>query len=137
MKLLQTNPIAYIILSICLIVNTGVCEDLQIEELKKKAEAGDAVAMNSLGELYLSGEEAETNIREALSQFRQAANLGNGKAQFNLGFMYTRGIGVELNLEDGIKWLEKASDSGIVEAQVDLGLLFVNEEESSSGDVLV
>ena len=66
------------ILSICFFVSwgvytsTGICGDF-IEDLRKAAEKGDAVAQNNLGAAYLNGEGVPKNMTEAVKWFREAA----------------------------------------------------------------
>lgn len=60
----------------------------------QSAEAGDADAQNTVGEIYERGLGAEPNYEAALIWYQKAADQGNAKAQFNLGTLYEQGLGV-------------------------------------------
>ena len=95
---------------------TVAAEDL--EALRKKAEAGDALAQSNLGVAYHNGEGVPEDDAEAVKWYRKAAEQGDAIAQTNLGFMYLLGEGVpedsvaayapnkrvEFNLEEHSLW---------------------------------
>src|SRR5437868_1048960 len=68
-----------------------------IEELKAKAEAGDAESEVELGRRYDKGEGMVKDHAEAAKWYRKAAEQNLAKAQYNLGVCYAHGEGVEKN----------------------------------------
>ena len=65
-----------------------------IEEVKAKAEAGDAESQVELGLLYDKGEGVAKDQVEAVKWFRKAAEQNYADAQYNLAICYERGDGV-------------------------------------------
>lgn len=99
-----------------------------IDELRTKAEKGDAKAQLSLGLVYAEGTGVAQNDAEAVKWFRKAAELGNAVAQVYLGIEYANGKGgkghVAKNMAEALKWLRKAAEQGYVIAQLRLGEIF-------------
>jgi uncharacterized protein len=61
------------------------------------AEAGDAQAQVSVGEIFEKGLGTDPNYEVAALWYGRAAEQGNKQAQFNLGTLYEQGLGVEKN----------------------------------------
>lgn len=93
----------------------------EIQELLKKAYAGDASAQNSLGWHYAEGDIVNVDYKEAINWFKRAADMGDACAMFNMGLSYERGCGVEKNYSLAVVWYQKAADSGEVAAMYKLG----------------
>src|ERR1041384_8017329 len=55
---------------------------------QKEAAAGNAMAQNSLGWMYLNGVGVDKDYALALSWFQKSAAAKNAVAQNNLGFLY-------------------------------------------------
>src|SRR5208283_4132294 len=66
---------------------------MTVEELKTKAESGDAVSQINLGKMYENGQGVSQDQTEAVKWYRKAAVQGDDVAQFNLGIMYDNGYG--------------------------------------------
>jgi TPR repeat protein len=67
------------------------------QEIKAKAERGNARAQYNLGLCYKNGEGVEKDYVEAVKWFRKAAEQGHAGSQFMLGARYYYGEGVEKN----------------------------------------
>ena len=91
--------------------NKAACELFQ-----KSAEQGNAWAMNSLGEFYLTGTVVEKNISRAITLFKAAAQKGNWTAQYNLGLLYYEGKLVKENYSVAVKYFKKAARTGFKDA---------------------
>jgi len=65
-----------------------------IEEVKAKAEAGDAESQVELGRRYDKGESVVKDHAEAAKWYRKAAEQNYAEAQYNLGLGYYKGEGV-------------------------------------------
>ncbi len=76
------------------------------------AEAGDAVAQNSLGALYDHGLGVIEDNAEAARWYEAAANQGMPLAMRNLANQYASGHGVPFDLEMARQWYEKAAALG-------------------------
>ena len=87
-----------------------------LNEVRAKAEKGDAQAQFDLGWMYDEGKSVEQDSTEAAKWYREAASRGQKRAQFKLGFMYSTGRGVERNDVEAVKWLNLAAGQGYVYA---------------------
>jgi TPR repeat protein len=94
----------------------------RIQELKQKAEQGDAQAQVELGECYATDQGVPKNYQEAVTWYRKAADQGDVRAQYNLGRCYNQGRGVTKDEQEAVKWLRKAAEQNHVEALYALGL---------------
>lgn len=69
-----------------------------IEEMKRKAEAGELDAIVQLGISYLYGYGVEVDYVQAFIYLQDAAIVNNGEAQLHLGYMYENGWGIKPDL---------------------------------------
>lgn len=99
-----------------------------IEQLKGKAQKGDATAQNELGDKYYYGNGVEKDSKAAVGWYRRAANQGHAEAQFSLGYMYDEGKGVPKDDKEAAKWYRRAAVQGKGDAQHYLGLMYYNGE---------
>ncbi|MDO8860367.1 caspase family protein [Haliea sp. E1-2-M8] len=72
------------------------------------AEAGDADAQNSVGEIFERGLGTEPNYAVAVLWFERAAKQGHKGAQFNLGTLYETGKGVPQDKAMALNWYRQA-----------------------------
>jgi TPR repeat protein len=84
-----------------------------IEELKAKAEGGDAESQVELGLRYDKGEGVVKDNAEAVKWYRKAAEQNDAAAQYNLAVCYERGDGVAEDWVEGYKWLLLAARQGV------------------------
>lgn len=87
--------------------NAGVAPDLV-----QAAEAGDAEAMYSIGELYYYGDGVEQDYAQAMAWYQKAAELGDAKAMNNIGALYYNGWGVRADRAQAKEWFQRAADAG-------------------------
>jgi len=90
-----------------------------LEELKQKAEDGDARAQHDLGYKYEEGlgvdqddKEADKWYLKAVKGYTSAAEQGDIEAQHELGLMYHFGTGVTKNNKKALYWYIKAAAQG-------------------------
>src|ERR1041384_1948344 len=69
--------------------------EMPVSVLEKKAEAGDARALNALGIYHGTGKRVTKDSKKSFEKYQRAANLGLATAWANLSFMYLKGEGVE------------------------------------------
>ena len=74
-----------------------------------KAEAGDAVAQNYVGEIYDKGMGSAPDPVKAAQWYRRAADQGLERAMTNLGQLYELGRGVPRDDGQALAWYRKAS----------------------------
>ena len=98
------------------------------EEIKARADKGDAEAQVELAARYSSGDGVARDPGKAAKWHRKAAEQGNARAQCLLGLDYADGLGVKKNMTEAAYWLGKAADQGLTEAQFDLGMYYASGE---------
>jgi hypothetical protein len=92
--------------------------------LQKAADAGDAVAMNSLGYLYEHGLGVAQDYAQARQWYQKAADAGNTDAMYNLGVLHEYGRGVAQDYDKAREWYQKAADAGNATGMYYLGMLY-------------
>lgn len=90
-----------------------------IEELTKKAEAGDVQAQFQLGVAYDGGRGVLRDFEEARKWYQRAAEGGLAEAQNSLGSILQE----DGKFAEAISWYEKAAAQGHARATNSLGLL--------------
>jgi TPR repeat protein len=88
----------------------------RIEELRKRAEAGDPKAQNELGVAYRMGEGVPKDKTEALNWYKKSARQGFADGMFNLGGSYYNGDGVNSDAQLAWAWFMLAKIAGSAEA---------------------
>jgi TPR repeat protein len=95
-----------------------------VNDIRAKAEKGDAQAQFDLGWMYDEGKRVEQDSTEATKWYRKAAEQGFAKAQLNLGAMYENGEGIPQDYKEAARWNLKASEQGITLAEVNMGRFY-------------
>ena len=79
-----------------------------LQQLRYRAEQGDAIAQFDMGLLYRNGENVPYDVVQAVNWFRKAAEQGNTEAQTNLAYHYAVGEGVPKDAVQSNFWYSKA-----------------------------
>ncbi len=125
--------------AVVLVVATAVVGSAQpepIEELRARAEQGDAEAQFSLGINYeygLGG--VPQDQAEAVRWIRLAAEQGDHGAQNILGGFYQSGNGVLQNDAEAVRWWRMAAEQGNLLAYYGLALQYFNGDGVPQDDV--
>ena len=98
-------------------------DDEVLEEMKKRVEINDAVAIYNLGCDYFD----DQDYAKALELWHQAAELGNATSYFNIGIAYLNGNGVERDEKKFEHYMELAAMGGDIYARHNLGVLEGNK----------
>ena len=102
---------------------TPTTDEEILEQLKKRAEGGDVIAIYNMGCYYANGDYGlPQDINKALEFWHRAAELGHAVAYYSIGGAYNDGIGVRRD-EDKAKqhYYELAAIGGDVDARCNLG----------------
>ncbi len=99
-----------------------------LDDVKKAAESGDAIAQCHLGVRFVAGRIGETNFTEGFKWYLKAAEQGIAHAQFRLGMMYQQAQGVPKNRESAMKWMSKSAEQGYTLGELNLGWLHERDE---------
>ena len=104
----------------------GVHKDmsLAVKHTRIAADAGNAVAANNMGELYVRGIGVLQNYEKAAEYFRIAADKGSGKGMDNLAALFVDGTGVPVNYPEALKLLQSAVDKGVSSAAFKMGMMY-------------
>jgi TPR repeat protein len=100
-------------------------QDEAFKKALEKAEAGDAISQQIVGNYYFNGYGVAKDEKLAVHWARKAAEQGNAKAQADLGACYFSGKGVPLDEVEGFKWTKKAAEQGHPAAQCNLGFKYL------------
>ena len=73
------------------------------EDIKVRAEKGEAVDQLLLGKLYARGVGVPQDFKMAAKWFRKSAEQGNADAQYSLGAMFDQGDGLLEDDKNAIK----------------------------------
>ncbi len=108
----------------------------KIDELIKKAEAGDTEAQVVLAEIFANGDGIPKDSTRAADLFRKAAEKGTAKAQFRLGQMYVRGEGVPKDAVRAADLIKQSASNGYAKGQALLGAMYAKGEGVTKDEVL-
>ena len=95
-----------------------------VNDILKRAQAGDPHAQNELGLLYSEGRGLPQNYLEAKDWFKKAADQGNPAAQVNLGTLYSLGQGAPYSDHMALFWFQKAAEQRNALAFAKLGMMY-------------
>src|SRR5205814_2947078 len=87
-------------------------KSLPLDQLKARAENGDAKAQHALGFLYYKGDGLGKDFAAAAKWYRKAAEQGFAAAQCEFGGLCDKGVGVEQSDAEAVKWYRKAAEQG-------------------------
>lgn len=102
--------------------------------LQSRAQAGDAVALNELGNAYANGQGVPQDFAKATQYYAAAADKGYAVAQFNLGLMAELGHGAPQDLTKAFRYYRMAAEQGIPPAQYNVGNMYANGIGTSRND---
>jgi hypothetical protein len=94
---------------------------LSLDELRAKAEEGDADAQYSLGMIYEEGAGVEKDEKAAAQWYEKAAAQGHTPARTKLAVLYSQGRGVEQDKQKGLALYLESAKQGNALAQCRLG----------------
>jgi len=93
------------------------------DDVRARADDGDADAQFSLGVLCSAAEGEQQDLPQAARWYQQAAEQNHPLAQFNLSLMLAEGQGVPRDDAGALRWMRRAADHGDAGAQYSLGKL--------------
>ncbi len=125
---MRNHPaIAITFLALTLATGAGVAQDnnISLNDLKIRADAGDKTATRQIAEAYYLGRDGvEQDFKLAAQWYEKLAKQGDVRAQTSLGLIYARGYGVEKNLKLALKWLNLAAAQRDPGAQYSLSTIY-------------
>ena len=85
---------------------------------------GSALAQNTLGIFYLTGQGVKQDDKKAVSYFQQAALSGDANGEYNLAALYQQGRGVPKDPAFSLELYSRAAAKGHSNAMNNLGWLY-------------
>lgn len=82
------------------------------QELRARAESGDAEAWYLIAVDYITGERVAQDFVQAAAALKKAADLGSVDAMFNLGVCYQNGDGLPKDGAKALHWFSQAAHGG-------------------------
>ncbi len=92
----------------------------EFEQLKQRAEGGDAAAMAEVGSCYYLGNYAggvNRDFSQALAWFLRAAEAGDTSVYMNIANIYEKGSAGERSFDKAYDWFRRAAELGSKEAE--------------------
>jgi TPR repeat protein len=106
---------------------------MDMDDLRRKAEAGSCVSPYLLVLRYLHGIDVKVDHKEAFKLLSAAADQGASRAVLNLARMHAQGLGIPKNMPEAVRLFEalgRPSDSSdAFQARIELARIY-----SSGGD---
>lgn len=103
----------------------GDAGPVDFDQLRARAEAGDATSQSQLGRVYALGHDVERDLTEAVGWYRRAAVQGHAEAENELGAMYTFGWGVARDDAEALSWFRRAAERGYAAAERNIGTMYL------------
>jgi hypothetical protein len=126
----------FLVLMFCNISNANS----YLSDLKRRADAGDAVAQNNLGHLYLYGNQeynVSVDLDKGIEYLNMAAEQDQVNAMTTIGWNYFLGDkGAEQNNEEAIYWNKRASELGFSVASYNMGFFYYSGLAGLEQDLL-
>jgi hypothetical protein len=104
-------------------------------QVKSRADKGDAEAQLQLGGFYAEGTGVAADPVKAFKWHRKAAEQGLVQAQYQLGLDYANGDGVKPNRPEAVHWFRAAAEKGLAQAQLELGLCYLEGRGIGANEV--
>ena len=97
---------------------------MDIRELIKKANEGDAKSQYELANCYLDGDGVKRNEYNAALYARMSADQNYPEGMHLFGYLLFNGTGVSQNQAEATEWWLKAAEQGYAKAQYNLALCY-------------
>lgn len=97
----------------------------RLEELSKRALAGDTRAQLEVGLAYEFGNGVGKDMDKAMHWYRSAADRGDPIAQADLGYFYETGADGSKDPAEAAKWYMRSALAGLARAKFNLGVLYL------------
>ena len=102
-----------LLVAMCLVATSSVVVAAQnAEEVRTRAESGEAEAQYYLGVMYKTGDWVQKNDTEAARWYRLATDQGHADVQATLGNMYAMGVAIPENLDAALRYSRLAANQG-------------------------
>ena len=104
---MKKSLLAVMLTGLFALVSLPALGNTNLEQLKQKAERGEAKSQLELGYRYFHGNETTKDLTQAIDWFRRAAEQGYTPAEYVLGLRYMNGEGVPQDYAQAVIWYKK------------------------------
>ena len=111
----------FLFVTALIIVLPVLAADVDIKTLRKKAEAGDALAQLNLGAAYDNGMGVSRDVDKAIEWYKKSADQGLAEAQFNLAHIL---VAEDISAVGAAEYMLKAAEQGMADAQYLMGVTY-------------
>lgn len=112
-------------------------ETMPVDELIRRADGGDVLAMRFAGAAYDEGNNgASQDLAEAVRWFLRADAAGDDASAYRLAQMYEKGHGVLKDHPEAIKRYRRLAEKGHVSSLCNMGTLYVQGEDTPHNVIL-
>lgn len=94
---------------------------MELDDLIRRAEAGEAEAQYELGVCYAEGRDVPRDLEQTALWMGRAAEQNHAQAQYELAQMHRLGVFGQVNIEESARLARLAAEGGHMLAAVDLG----------------
>lgn len=112
----------------CLLGSPAFASDdlraVPVDEIRKRAEAGEPAAQNRMGELYDGSAELGYDEAKMAQWFETAARSGHPEAQVSYASLYLYGRGRPQDMTQARIWYERAAEQGHHIGQFNTGIAY-------------
>lgn len=104
----------FVVLTVTLVLAAAQvsAQAVDIDTIRRKAEAGDAKAQFDLAAAYSEGSGVAKDSAQGMDWLKRSALQGFAGAQVVLGYMYQKGINTEKDPSEAASWYKKAAKQG-------------------------
>lgn len=95
--------------------------ETNLDEMRAKAEQGDAWAQLNLGAAYDNGMGTKRDVDKAIYWYQKAAKQGLAEAQFNLAHIL---VDEDISATAAAEWMAKAAAQGMPDAEYLMGVIY-------------
>jgi TPR repeat protein len=96
----------------------------KLNDLRKKAQTGDALAQHELANVLATGSMGELNPMDSFYWNMKASLRGHGDAMLNAGLQLLEGVGVERSIKAGLYLIHLAANGNCYRALRYLGAIY-------------
>lgn len=122
------------LLAFCVIVVAPLsAQDQNLDAVRQKADAGDAIAQYDLARAYIAGTGVAKDAQQGIAWLRKSAVQDYVGAEYALGRLYQQGVGLPKDPHEAANWFRKAAKQQNKAAQdqlsgmLALGVITANE----------
>jgi TPR repeat protein len=104
-------------------VNLTGSEQKLVDDMKVRANSGEAASQYQLGKMYYEGKDVPQNLKEAVRMFQLAADKGYPEALVAMGKCYMNGEGVPQDSKQAMKYFNQAALKESPAAEYQIGVM--------------